>query len=306
MKLKLLILNNNKIKMKKTILIVTVMFMALGSVFVSCQSGNDEFPGFKKTDDGLYYKFHIKGSDTITPKIGDYVDLDMVYATKDSVMFDSKKLPQAMKMPLVESTYKGDIYEGISMMQIGDSATFICNADSVFTKLFRMNMLPPELDSIDYIYFHLKLNNIESMEEVQAAQMEEMKKLETAETKERYDYLAENYPDVQPIASGLYYIETKEGKGSTPTAGQKVKVHYKGMFLNGTVFDSSIERGEPIEFLIGQGQVIKGWDEGISMMRKGGKAVLVIPSDIAYGPNGRGSTPPYSTLVFEVELIDVN
>jgi len=77
------------------------------------------------------------------------------------------------------------------------------------------------------------------------------------------------------------------------------------MFLDGTVFDSSIERGEPIDFPLGQGQVIAGWDEGIGMMKKGGKSVLVIPSDIAYGPNGRGSIPPYSTLVFEVELVDI-
>ena len=292
--------------MKKTILIVAVMLMAVGSVFVSCQSDNDKFPGFKQTEDGLYYKFHVNGSDTVTPKLGDYVSIDMIYASEDSVMFDSKMLPQEMKLPIVEHTYKGDIYDGISMMSIGDSVTFICDADSVFTKLFRMSMLPPGLDSLENIYFHIKLNSIESAEEAQAAQLEEMKRLETMETQLRNDYMAENYPDALPIASGLYYIETKEGTGNTPEAGQKVKVHYKGMFMDGNVFDSSFDRGDPIEFPLGQGQVIRGWDEGIGMMRKGGKAVLVIPSNIAYGPNGRGSIPPYSTLVFEVELIDIN
>jgi FKBP-type peptidyl-prolyl cis-trans isomerase len=292
--------------MKRTVLIIAVTLLAISTVFVSCQSGNDGY----KSNNGLVYKYHKNGNDTVTPKLGDYITVDMVYGSmkdgvQDSMMFDSKELPQVMKMPITEPTYKGDVYDAISMMRVGDSMTFIMNTDSVFMKLFKMNMMPPELDSIENLYFSLQLNNIETLEEVKAAQDIEMKRLEGDESNLRNDYLANNYPDALPIASGLYYIDIKEGKGNTPIVGDKVKVHYKGMFLDGTVFDSSIDRDEPIEFPLGQGQVIKGWDEGIGMMRKGGKAVLVIPSDIAYGPNGRGSIPPFSTLVFEVELVDI-
>lgn len=292
--------------MRKIFLVTVIVLMAFGAIFVSCDSGSDKFPGFKETEDGLYYQFNIKGNDTASPRIGDYVTIDMVYASEDSVMFDSKLLPQVMKIPIIEPTFKGDIYDGISMMHIGDSATFICDADSIFMKLFRMPGLPPGLDSVKYLYFRIKLNAIESLEEVKAAQEADLKRLEAQETKDRYDYMAEHYPDALPIASGLIYVETKEGKGSTPQVGQKVKVHYNGTFLNGEVFDSSVERGEPIEFTLGQGQVIKGWDEGIGMMRKGGKAILVIPSNLAYGPTGRGGIPPASTLIFEVELVDIN
>lgn len=293
--------------MKKTILLIAVTLMAVGTIFVSCDSGNKAtgFDGYNQTEEGLYYKFHYHGNDTAYATIGDYVSIDMIYGTEDTVIFDSKNLPQVMKLPITEPSYPGDIYEGLSMMRIGDSASFVCDADSVFLKLFRMPMVPPEFDSIDYIYFHIKLNNIETLEEVKAAQEAELKVLKEDETRKRYDYLAENYPDAQPVASGLYYIETKEGKGSTPSIGQTVKVNYKGMFLDGNVFDSSFERNQPIEFPLGQGQVIKGWDEGIAMMRVGGTAVLVIPSDLAYGPQGRSSIPPYSTLVFEVELVDI-
>jgi len=84
-----------------------------------------------------------------------------------------------------------------------------------------------------------------------------------------------------------------------------VKVHYTGTLLNGTKFDSSRDRNEPFEFTLGQGQVIKGWDEGIALMNVGGKATLVIPSTIAYGDRDMGTIPPYSTLVFDVELMDV-
>lgn len=292
--------------MKKIFLTVILVLMAFGAVFISCQSGSEKFPGFKETDDGLIYQFHTKGSDTASPKLGDYVTIDMVYAAEDSVMFDSKLLPQVMKIPMIEPTFKGDIYDGLAMMHIGDSVTFILNADSIFIKMFKMPGMPPDLDSVDYLYFRIKLNAIESLEEFQAAQQADLKRREAEETKLRYDYLAQNYTDAQPTASGLYNIELKKGKGSTPEAGQKVKVHYKGMFLDGSVFDSSIERGDPIEFPLGAGQVIKGWDEGIGMMRKGGKAVLIIPSDLGYGPAGRGNIPPSSTLVFEVELIDIN
>ena len=107
-------------------------------------------------------------------------------------------------------------------------------------------------------------------------------------------------------ASGLDYIEVEAGSGAQALAGKTVKVHYTGKFQDGKVFDSSIPRGEPIEFVIGAGRVIKGWDEGIALMKAGGKAQLVIPPELGYGARGAGGViPPNATLVFDVELVDV-
>ncbi len=104
--------------------------------------------------------------------------------------------------------------------------------------------------------------------------------------------------------SGLLYKFEKENNSQKPSNGNKVKVHYKGMLLDGTVFDSSFKRNQPIEFTLGIGQVIKGWDEGISLLGIGDKASFIIPSDLAYGASGAGGViPPNATLVFEVELI---
>lgn len=95
------------------------------------------------------------------------------------------------------------------------------------------------------------------------------------------------------------------GNGARAEAGVLVSVHYTGFLTDGTVFDTSLERGVPFEFVLGSGQVIAGWEEGIEGMRVGGRRILVIPSDLAYGPSGRGPIPPNATLIFDVTLLDI-
>ncbi len=106
--------------------------------------------------------------------------------------------------------------------------------------------------------------------------------------------------------SGLEYTEKEAGTGAEAKAGKMVSVHYEGKLLDGTVFDSSFKRGKPIDFKLGVGQVIQGWDEGIALMKVGGKATLTIPPELGYGARGAsGVIPPNATLIFDVELVDV-
>lgn len=107
--------------------------------------------------------------------------------------------------------------------------------------------------------------------------------------------------------SGLKYVELKEGTGDMPKKGDMVQVHYTGWLTNGKKFDSSVDRGKPFTFAIGEGEVIKGWDEGVMTMKVGGKRKLTIPPDLAYGKRGAGDglIPPDSTLIFEVELLKI-
>lgn len=107
-------------------------------------------------------------------------------------------------------------------------------------------------------------------------------------------------------ASGLKYVVLKEGAGAVPKKGDMVKAHYTGWLVNGTKFDSSVDRGEPLEFQVGVGKVIKGWDEALLSMKVGEKRKLTIPGDLAYGKKGYpGIIPPDATLIFDVELLEI-
>lgn len=133
------------------------------------------------------------------------------------------------------------------------------------------------------------------------------KKAEAMAREEGERFLKENgaKEGVKTTASGLQYVVEKEGEGAQPGAEDEVTVHYTGKLLDGTVFDSSVNRGEPATFPLNR--VIPGWTEGVQLMKEGAKYTFFIPSDLAYGPNGVPNViPPHSTLIFEVELIKVN
>lgn len=144
-----------------------------------------------------------------------------------------------------------------------------------------------------------------AMKNVQEGFMKKQKEKAEANKAEGQKFLDKN-KSVKGIVvsdSGLQYLETKAGTGASPKETDKVKVHYKGTFIDGKEFDSSYKRNAPAEFPLNG--VIKGWTEGIQKMKVGGKAKLFIPSDIAYGDRGRPGIPGNSTLIFEVELLDI-
>jgi peptidylprolyl isomerase len=121
------------------------------------------------------------------------------------------------------------------------------------------------------------------------------------------DVTPESAPTVITTDSGLQYVDIEEGTGATPQSGQTVVVHYTGTLQDGTKFDSSRDRDRPFSFRLGAGQVIRGWDEGISTMKVGGRRQLIIPPELGYGARGAGGViPPNATLIFDVELLRIN
>ncbi|MBI9038523.1 MAG: FKBP-type peptidyl-prolyl cis-trans isomerase [Bacteroidales bacterium] len=292
--------------MKKTFLFSIALLAIISVLFTSC--GTEKYPGYTETDSGLFYKFHVQNNvDSLKPVIGDILTLEMNYSSGDSVLFNSADLSGPFQLPLQLPTFQGDFSEGLAMMSDGDSATFIVSADSIYLKTFKFKTLPDFIDSGSVLYFNIKFINSMSQEEAMKQYQARIEKKKNDEALDLLKYIEDNNITVVPNESGMYYIETVKGKGKKAGSGKKVKVHYTGTLLDGTKFDSSFDHpdAKPIEFTLGQGQVIKGWDEGIGMMRVGGKATLVIPSVIAYGERGRGNIPPYAPLVFEVELVGV-
>lgn len=122
-------------------------------------------------------------------------------------------------------------------------------------------------------------------------------------------YIADSNITTKPTYTGLYYIVTKVGTGAAATTGAEISVRFKGYFLDGTVFDQNLDSPGPFIFTLGYGEVIPGWEEGISYMKDGGKATLIVPSPLAYGAKGSDygpvPIPPYTTLIFEVEVVNV-
>lgn len=287
-----------------TLVVVAILFIAACDTGTQKSSGTD----YSYTNDSLAYKFYIENQDQPKPEQGKILTVQMTYGTDDTILYNTDMLPdKMMKIPLNEPEYPGDFYSALGMMHIGDSASFIMEADSFFLKTARMPSIPPYAKDIEDLVFHVKLVKAQTEDEMREEYEAKMQDMKMQEDIDIEAYLDENDINAAPTASGLYFIEEKEGTGPRPDKGDKVKVHYTGRLLDGTKFDSSRDRGTPFEFTLGQGQVIQGWDQGIAMMREGGKAQLLIPSRLGYGERGagRGQIPPYAPLLFDVELIEV-
>jgi FKBP-type peptidyl-prolyl cis-trans isomerase len=234
---------------------------------------------------------------------GDLIMIDFIIRNADSVINKGQTA-----WPVQDPVFKGDLTTALKMMHQNDSATFIFQADT-FYKYYMRDM--PFTKEYKNIYFDVKVLQIMPKAEFEAMQQNRQQQIETM--KEQYrlqeDSLIQLCLKATKITaksseSGLYKKTLKTGKGDTPKAGQQVSVHYTGKFAEGMVFDSSVGRGEPFTFTLGQGEVIPGWDEAIATMKTGEKAVIVIPSKLAYG-EGSQHIPPYTPLIFEVELISI-
>ena len=288
--------------MKKNVFMVAMCLLFSATLF-SCNQ-YPSFPGYTRTDTGLYYKEITKGTGNQVNE-GDIVTARLAYYINDSLLFTTYADPNPFYYPIQKSVFPGDLHEAFKMMHVGDSMSFMIKADSCYKKLFMgKDPMPAYCTPEAYLRWEVVVDDalaetafIEKMQQEQAAMGQKA-------NEEFKAYLNANGVKEDPQESGFVYVRTKKGKGPKPGYKQTVKVHYTGRLLDGTKFDSSLDRGEPIVFPLGVGAVIRGWDEGIALMQKGEKGILYIPYYLAYGPSQRGPIPAYANLVFEVELVD--
>lgn len=250
--------------------------------------------------------------------------------SKDSVLLDSEEVGE---LPIqvddsVLST-RGPLFSILKALKIGDSIETKLTANEVFTQGFKQPV-SPDMDEMEKLTVYAKaikkFDNTGFMEWQQQKRAEAMEKMKQEAEEQKgiddeliKDFLAENSIEAEKTESGLYYMVTKETSGEKPESGDTVKVNYVGKLIDGTVFDTSYEdvakeagvyneqrEYVPLEFPIGKRRVISGWDEGIMLLNEGSEATLYIPSTLGYGPRGSGAViPPNSTLIFDVELVEV-
>jgi len=301
--------------MKKGLLLITVA--ALG--FVACK-------GTKKGPSGLVYTIHndVK-SDSI--KEGDFISLNLTAKTDaDSVLYNSYELGRGSQTFVPKPVYDGDLFYAIKLLSKGDSATIKIDLDSAEKK----GQPRPQGIKGKYIIYTVKIDEViqkgnlkqedfqKKIEAFFKLEGEKTKKLEIGKIQK---YIDDNKLKTEKSPSGLQVVTTIEGKGLQAVPGDSVEVNYTGKLVSGKVFDTSLEdvakkanifnpARQPystLKLIIGKGNVIPGFDEGVLKMKEGGKSTLIIPSSLGYGEQGMqgGLIGPFTPLIFEIELVKV-
>lgn len=289
------------------------LFAALAAIFVACAGGEQTSPN------GYKYIKHTNATGKAA-NIGDYGYVNISVYQDDSLVNSTYQMgrtvpimvPDMSQMPADQKGVgkANPVADVLALMKVGDSLTVEVPIDS----LMRQN---PSLKDAKKLTYAIVLADVQTKEEFEAAKAKEAQEKQAAasvyQEQEKVvatqlagilkDYKSGASKDkIKSTASGLKYLMLEEGTGAQAAAGKGVDVMYYGMLTNGQEFDNSFKRGQPFSFPLGQGQVIKGWDEGIALLKEGSKAVLFIPSELGYGAQGNASIPANSELVFYVEL----
>ena len=284
-------------------LAILLLTLTLGCMIISCT--NVKTDDFNTTSSGLKYQF-ITDVESEKPEIDDIMIMHMMYSTSyDSVLFNSKIERDSFHVVLVEPTFIGGVEEGFAMMSPGDSVVFKVSADSVYEKTFYQS-LPEYLSIGDELTFNVKMLGLIRRSVYDSLELANDIEARRAEFELIDQYMAEKNLEIMPTENGLYYLSLKEGSGELAKKGDTITANYTGSLLNGKVFDSSDWKDEPFTFIMGNDMVLPGWEEGLPLMRKGGKALMLLPSDLAFGARHVGEVPPYSSLLFEIEILEIS
>ena len=280
-----------------------------------------EYRLFRKDATGRYLPRVLAPTDApYTSRAGQVLTVFMEFRTgRDSVLMNSRQMqPTPQPVALPAQVVPGGLEEALGLLLPGDSAIFRFPADTIFAKTFRQPVPPFIKKNGNTLLVLASARELLTVAEMTARQQkmqaEAVKQAQlkavgqsTKDAALIQAYLKKNKLIAKKTVGGTYYIVTRPGKGLPPKKGQTVRVLYRGTVMaTGKEFDSSAKHGnEPIAFALGNGQVIPGWDQGLAMLNKGSKAILLIPSPLAYGVRGAGADiPANAVLRFEVELVD--
>lgn len=258
--------------------------------------------------------YHIEtAGEGKAPQAGEYAKVHYTGKFLDGRTFDSSvERNEPFVVPVGQQQVIRGWDVGLSLFPVGSKGTLYIPPELGYGTRGAGNVIPPNAS----LMFEIEMLEVMDEEAYEQYQKEENERQEKALREYLERQMAEDFEHIKTYMeksgkafemtpNGLFYRVDTEGTGPKPTEGQNVSVHYTGRLLNGQVFDSSIQRGQPITFPIGTGKVIQGWDLGIPLFNEGGKGTLLIPSPMAYGPRDMGSIPANSILEFDIELVKV-
>lgn len=287
-----------------------IVYCLLSIVYFSCT--DSPFPDFTKTKNGLYYKLVDVGDSEKKAKPNDYVTAQIIIKSEtDSILYDTRTigLDGAVTFILGAPEFEEDYREGFQYLSEGDSAIFITDAHALYMKKNRAPV-PKGMNMESVIKVEARVLKIRTPEEHAKDMLAEKAKLEQGEFEEKKildKYMADSSISAQLISNGMYYTKLQEGKGLSADSGRVALLNYRGSFLNGRCFDFFYE-SQPFEYMVGQEeQLIKGLEIGVRRMHEGEKAKFIIPSHLAFGSSGSSTeiVPPFTTVIYEVELLKV-
>jgi FKBP-type peptidyl-prolyl cis-trans isomerase FkpA len=282
-----------------------LVFCALMGIAVAIAACNQGGPQGTKTVNGHTVKNHTNGSG---PKIapGDLIEYHMAVYVKDSMLGDTRTMgmTQKAKLPTADKLPTGRpvpvLYDGLQLMAAGDSATMYQNLDTLMAK-----DLPETLKDAKFVRYEVKVLSVKTSADVQKEMEASQAMMATVEAKVKENITAYKSGALKDklvtLPSGLKLLIEEKGAGEPFKMGDNVKTHYYGALTDGTMFDNSYTRGEELEFALGVGQMIPGFDEGVQQLNHGGKAFLFIPSKLGYGDQAQGPIPANSELVFYID-----
>jgi FKBP-type peptidyl-prolyl cis-trans isomerase len=269
--------------------IVSFLFIVIIATASYGNSTNDS--------DRVIRKVIVENSKGRPVKIGEIVTFTSEFKINDNLMPNNSN-PYSLMVR--EPEREGDLYAALLLMKEGEIMEFTFNPQTYFGE-----HIPPTVTENDAIYVTVNMLSVLTEEEFMAEEMKKEEEKINAQIKEIEKYMADNNLNGERTESGLYYILITEGTGPQVEAGKKVTVHYTGTLIDGTKFDSSYDRNQPFEVVVGERRVIKGWDEGLQKMKVGEKCKLIIPSVLGYGEYDMGVIPPNSILIFDMEILKV-
>jgi len=264
-------------------------------------------PGYKPAGYGMYYRLHKIGENPEKAKPGDYITVNLEYRTiKDSLFFAGTR-----KLKVSNPADEGSIDACFTLLAEEDSASFILLAEDFFINTLRTN-LPAFIPAGGSLKINVEMLDIQTEAEYENEKEAFLSWINDFGDYEKVilkQFIASEELPVKPLPSGIFYLNLRPGKGKKVEPGDTLIINYEGRFLHGKFFDSTIRRRQPFQFVYGtEWQVIKGLEEAIGMMHEGERSLFILPSELGFGSQGSstGIIPPFTSLIFEVEILKVS